>query len=45
MADYIMNDDRDAKDILIELRESTGMNRHQFCDCLLYTSDAADEVL
>ena len=22
MADYIMNDDRDAKDILIELRES-----------------------
>lgn len=24
MADYIMNDDRDAKDILIELRESTG---------------------
>ena len=32
MADYIMNDDRDAKDILIELRESTGMNRHQFCE-------------
>mgnify|MGYP000375218718 FL=1 len=32
MADYIMNDDRDAKDILIELRESTGMNRYQFCE-------------
>ena len=32
MADYILNDDRDAKDILIELRESTGMNRHQFCE-------------
>ena len=32
MEDYIMNDDRDAKDILIELRESTGMNRHQFCE-------------
>ena len=32
MADYIMNDDRDAKDILIELRKSTGMNRHQFCE-------------
>ena len=28
----LMNDDRDAKDILIELRESTGMNRHQFCE-------------
>ena len=27
MADYILNDDRDAKDILIELRESTGMNQ------------------
>ena len=32
MVDYILNDDRDAKDILIELRESTGMNRHQFCE-------------
>ena len=32
MTDYILNDDRDAKDILIELRESTGMNRHQFCE-------------
>ena len=32
MPDYILNDDRDAKDILIELRESTGMNRHQFCE-------------
>ncbi len=25
-------DDRDAKDILIKLRESTGMNRNQFCE-------------
>ena len=25
MKDNILNDDRDAKDILIELRESTGM--------------------
>lgn len=36
MADYIMNDDRDAKDILIELRESTGMNRHQFVSTLKF---------
>ena len=26
MADYILNNDRDAKDILIELRESTGIS-------------------
>ena len=32
MTDYILNDDRDAKDILIELRESTGMNRKEFCE-------------
>ena len=32
MEDYILNDDREAKDILIELRESTGMNRNQFCE-------------
>lgn len=32
MADYILNDDKDAKDVLIELRESTGMNRNQFCE-------------
>ena len=32
MKDNILNDDRDAKDILIELRESTGMNRNQFCE-------------
>ena len=32
MADYIMNDDRDAKDILIELREINGINSHQFSD-------------
>lgn len=32
MADFILNDDKDAKDILIELRESTGMNRNQFCE-------------
>ena len=32
MKDNILNDDRDAKDILIELRESTGMNRNKFCE-------------
>lgn len=32
MADFILNDDKDAKDVLIELRESTGMNRNQFCE-------------
>lgn len=32
MADYIIRDDKNSKDILIELRESTGMNRHQFCE-------------
>lgn len=32
MEDYILNDGRDAKDILIELRESIGMNRNQFCE-------------
>lgn len=32
MSDYMLNDDGEAKDILIELRESTGMNRNQFCE-------------
>ena len=32
MADYISNDDRESKDILIELRKSIGMNRLQFCE-------------
>ena len=33
MTDYILNDDnKAAKDILIELREYTGMNRKQFCE-------------
>ena len=33
MKDYIMNNDnKAAKDILIELREYTGMNRKQFCE-------------
>lgn len=32
MSDYLCNDDREAKDILIALRESTGMNRNQFCE-------------
>lgn len=32
MEDFIIDDNTEAKDILIELRESTGMNRHQFCE-------------
>lgn len=32
MEDFIIDDNREAKDILIELRESVGMNRHQFCE-------------
>ena len=32
MVDYIINDDKESKDVLIELRESTGMNRKQFCE-------------
>lgn len=32
MIDYSLNNNKEAKDILIELRESTGMNRNQFCE-------------
>lgn len=32
MEDFISDDNREAKDILIELRESIGMNRNQFCE-------------
>ncbi len=32
MTDYILSDSKEAKEILIELRESTGMNRKQFCE-------------
>ena len=31
-SNLIVNDNKDAGKILIELRESTGMNRHQFCE-------------
>lgn len=29
---HLTDDKKEAKDILIELRESTGMNRKQFCE-------------
>ena len=29
---HLSDDQKEAKDILIELRESTGMNRKQFCE-------------
>lgn len=32
MKDMKIDDKKEAKDILIELRESTGMNRKQFCE-------------
>lgn len=32
MEDFIIDDNREAKDILVELRESIGMNRNQFCE-------------
>ena len=32
MTDMKIDDKKEAKDILIELRESTGMNRKQFCE-------------
>ena len=32
MKDMMIDDKKEAKDILIELRESTGMNRKQFCE-------------
>lgn len=32
MEDYSFDNNKKAKDILIELRESTGMNRNQFCE-------------
>lgn len=32
MKEYSFSDKRDAREILIELRESTGMNRNQFCE-------------
>ena len=32
MKDLMIDDKKEAKDILIELRESTGMNRKQFCE-------------
>ncbi len=32
MEDFIIDNNREAKDILVELRESVGMNRHQFCE-------------
>ena len=32
MTDFIINNDKDSREILIELRESTGMNRRQFCE-------------
>lgn len=32
MKDLMIDDKKEANDILIELRESTGMNRKQFCE-------------
>lgn len=32
MKDMMIDDKKEAKDILIKLRESTGMNRKQFCE-------------
>ena len=32
MKDLMIDDKKEAKDILIELRESTGMNRKKFCE-------------
>ena len=32
MEDFIIDNNREAKDILVELRESVGMNRHQLCE-------------
>ena len=32
MKDLMIDDKKEAKDILIELRKSTGMNRKKFCE-------------
>ena len=32
MAEYNMNEETQAKEILIDLRESTGMNWHLLCE-------------